>query len=144
MKQHDKYQEPAKSNKTLDGKQNHNQEDHCSDITRRKRKSGADSDRGQNEQGEKLYVVKKPRKMLFKEEDWKDETLKSRIAGHLECPVCLHIPDTSPVFQCNNGHTICCRCRVKLNKCPVCRVPLGYSRSLTSEKLISLLALANN
>ena len=81
--------------------------------------------------------------MLFKEEEWKDETLKSRIAGHLECPVCLHIPDTSPVFQCNNGHTICCRCRVKLNKCPICRVPLGYSRSLTSEKLISLLYLAH-
>ena len=82
--------------------------------------------------------------MLLKEEDGKGETLRSKIAGHLECPVCLHIPDTSPVFQCNNGHIICCRCRVKLNKCAVCRTPLGYSRSLTSEKLISLLSLANN
>ena len=82
--------------------------------------------------------------MLFKEEDGKGETLMSKIAGHLECPVCLHIPDTSPVFQCNNGHIICCRCRVKLSKCAVCRVPLGYSRSLTSEKLISILCLANN
>ena len=82
--------------------------------------------------------------MLLKEEDGKGETLRSKIAGHLECPVCLHIPDTSPVFQCNNGHIICCRCRVKLSKCPVCRVPLGYSRSLTSEKLISILSLANN
>ena len=55
----DNSKDHAKSIKTLDGKQNHNQEDHCTDITRRKRKSEADSDGGQNEQGENLYVTKK-------------------------------------------------------------------------------------
>ena len=82
--------------------------------------------------------------MPLKEKDRKEETLKSKIAGNLECPVCLQIPDTSPVFQCINGHIICCKCRIKLSICPVCRVPFGYSRSLTSEKLISLLSLDKN
>ena len=82
--------------------------------------------------------------MPLQEEDRKEETLKSKIAGNLECPVCLNIPDTTPVFQCKNGHIICSGCRAKLNICPVCRVPFGYSRSLTSEKLISLLSLDKN
>ena len=71
--------------------------------------------------------------LIIDNESWE------KIAGNLECPVCLHIPDTTPVFQCKNGHIICSGCRGKLNICPVCRVPFGYSRSLTSEKLISLL-----
>ena len=60
----DNSKDHAKSIKILDGKQNHNQEDHCTNITRRKRKSDADSDGGQNEQGENLYVTKKQR-VLF-------------------------------------------------------------------------------
>ena len=51
----DQSKDPAKSIKTLDGK------DYCIDITRRKRKSEADSDGAQNEQGENVYVAKKPR-----------------------------------------------------------------------------------
>ena len=57
----DKCKDPAKSTRTLDEKQNNNQEDHCNDITSRKRKSGVDLDGDQNEQGDKLYAAKKPR-----------------------------------------------------------------------------------
>ena len=57
----DQCKDHAKSINILDGKQNHHQEDHCSDITRRKRKSDTDSDGGQYDPGAKLSVAKKPR-----------------------------------------------------------------------------------
>ena len=79
--------------------------------------------------------------MSLEEESSKSAKLKSTIEGHLECPVCLNVPETGPVFQCNNGHLICCKCREKLNTCPVCRIPLGYSRNLTSERMIALLSM---
>ena len=72
------------------------------------------------------------------------DNLEAKLREQLECPVCLTIPNTGPVFQCNNGHLICCHCRERLVTCPVCRVPLGYSRNLTSEKLISILSLNKN
>ena len=75
----------------------------------------------------------------MKAETENSESWKAKLREELECPVCLTTPNTGPVFQCNNGHLICCNCREKLVTCPVCRVQLGYSRNLTSEKMISLL-----
>ncbi len=55
----------------------------------------------------------------------------------LECPVCLRIPRSAPVFQCERGHVVCNECHPKLSRCPVCRLPLGKTRSLISEKVLS-------
>jgi E3 ubiquitin-protein ligase SIAH1 len=55
----------------------------------------------------------------------------------LECPVCLRVPRSAPIFQCVRGHIVCNECHAKLETCPVCRVPLGSTRSLISEKVLS-------
>ena len=54
----------------------------------------------------------------------------------LECPVCLIQFKTTPIFRCENGHLVCKDCRVKIEKCPECRILLGYSRCLTSERIV--------
>ena len=61
----------------------------------------------------------------------------------LECPVCLRIPRCAPVFQCERGHVVCNECHPKLVTCPVCRLPLGKTRSLISEKVLSRYLEAN-
>lgn len=55
----------------------------------------------------------------------------------LECPVCLRIPRSAPVYQCERGHVVCNECHPKLATCPVCRLPLGKTRSLISEKVLA-------
>ena len=54
----------------------------------------------------------------------------------IECPVCLRIPRSSPVFQCENGHIVCNECHPKLVICSVCRIPLGKIRSRISEMVL--------
>ena len=54
----------------------------------------------------------------------------------LECPVCYTIPDSSPIYQCENGHILCQSCRPKLENCPTCRHPLRNTRSLLAEKVL--------
>lgn len=52
----------------------------------------------------------------------------------LECPVCLDtIPP--PVSQCLNGHLVCSRCRLRAEKCPVCRQRYSSGRSLIAEQV---------
>ena len=41
-----------------------------------------------------------------------------------ECPVCLRIPDSAPIFMCENSHLVCGTCKPQLpvlSGCPVCR-----------------------
>ena len=55
----------------------------------------------------------------------------------LECPVCWEIPEAGPLYQCENGHTLCSGCNGKVKKlCPVCRVklPKDRIRNLYAEK----------
>ena len=53
------------------------------------------------------------------------------IRRELECPVCLEVPKSGPIYQCNFGHTIC--------KVKVLIFLFGgkYSRDLNSEHLNS-------
>ena len=57
---------------------------------------------------------------------------------NLECPVCLDLPQSGPVYQCRNGHLMCKDCHPKMKRCPICVVPLEKLRNLLSEKLLSL------
>lgn len=54
----------------------------------------------------------------------------------LECPVCLLLPQETPIYQCDNGHIICKTCHARLTNCPQCRKPLGESRNLFAEKFL--------
>jgi len=67
---------------------------------------------------------------LIKKDDLKDL---------LECPVCLRVPRSSPIFQCARGHVVCSECRPNVSTCPQCRDPLGNIRSLISEKMLEKL-----
>ena len=55
----------------------------------------------------------------------------------LECPVCLDLPESFPIYQCMQGHILCNTCFSKLDDCPVCRVELILPiRALTEEKML--------
>ena len=60
----------------------------------------------------------------------------SALEDCLECPVCLDVPDSAPVYQCENGHIVCKNCHSQLVECPPCRAPMGAMRSLLAEKLL--------
>ena len=73
------------------------------------------------------------------------------LEGELECPVCLEVAATSPIYKCSDDHLLCRfqklilasisnvilvtfrECRPKLTHCPQCRVALGdeYKRQET-------------
>ena len=56
---------------------------------------------------------------------------------NLECPVCLDLPQSGPIYQCRNGHLMCKDCHPKMKRSPICAVPLEKLRNLLSEKLLS-------
>ncbi|XP_052753930.1 uncharacterized protein LOC113522990 [Galleria mellonella] len=54
----------------------------------------------------------------------------------LQCPVCYEIP-SGQIFQCNEGHHVCGRCKVRLDMCPVCRALFFGTRNYAMEELIA-------
>ena len=69
------------------------------------------------------------------EEELKSE--KKKIDGmkrQIECPVCLEVPRTGPVYTCPNGHLVCQKC--KRESCPMCRELMGDYKSLVAVAVI--------
>lgn len=62
------------------------------------------------------------------------EELQRRLLQELECPVCMEYM-VPPIMLCNNGHNLCCTCRITLDKCPICRGPFVKVRNLSLENL---------
>ncbi|KAJ8734761.1 hypothetical protein PYW08_014011 [Mythimna loreyi] len=54
----------------------------------------------------------------------------------LQCPVCYEIP-SGQIFQCNEGHHVCGRCKMRLDVCPVCRALFFGTRNYAMEELIA-------
>lgn len=54
----------------------------------------------------------------------------------LQCPVCYEIP-SGQIFQCNEGHHVCGRCKMRLEVCPVCRALFFGTRNYAMEELIA-------
>ncbi|GLH09032.1 Probable E3 ubiquitin-protein ligase sinah, partial [Gryllus bimaculatus] len=65
------------------------------------------------------------------------------VVAALECPVCLEVV-APPAHQCANGHLICVRCRVRSERCPVCRVRFSRGRSLLADHCFQALTDAFN
>ena len=64
------------------------------------------------------------------------DDLRGSLMKELECPVCLEVPETTPIFQCSQGHIHCNACHPKLNNCPICRSPIQMdSRNVVAEKM---------
>ena len=66
----------------------------------------------------------------------KDDILLKQLEEFLECNVCLNVPDTAPIYQCDNGHLFCKNCIMKLSSCPCCRGQLSRIRNLLAEKIL--------
>lgn len=54
----------------------------------------------------------------------------------LECPVCYNIPENE-VFNCEKGHSVCGKCRLRLSRCALCASAFNGSRNFLVESLIS-------
>jgi len=63
-------------------------------------------------------------------------TVTSRLHDQIECPVCLEVPTSGPVFCCPNGHLVCSKC--KDTNCPTCR-----SKMFTGKSLLAVTAIEN-
>ena len=65
--------------------------------------------------------------------DWQKE---------LECPVCLMLPRSAPIYQCSIGHHLCHECYKNLGdaKCPQCKTCFNRgkepTRNFLAEKLL--------
>ena len=66
------------------------------------------------------------------------------IEKELECPVCLIIPRTPPIFLCKTGHSVCFECFPRLTRnyrsrrCPICQAKYCNppARNFLAEKLL--------
>ena len=62
-----------------------------------------------------------------------------------ECNVCLEVPKSSPIFQCQEGHIFCNVCHPKLHQqCPVCRRNLGNIKCLIAQKILKTTAATSD
>lgn len=58
----------------------------------------------------------------------------------LECPICLDVPRSAPIYQCTSGHIVCNKCHPRLSFCGICRKPLlDGNRSRIAEKMLEQL-----
>jgi len=60
----------------------------------------------------------------------------------IECPVCLLTPRQPPIHICPLGHSVCCECRPKISKCPICKVKYltnRDTRNFFAEKILDSL-----
>jgi len=66
---------------------------------------------------------------------------KFDLRRELECPVCLIIPRSAPIYQCPLGHIMCSECIPNVSMCPTCLTPFpaAHGRSLMAEKWLEAL-----
>ena len=70
--------------------------------------------------------------------------LKNKLQNLIECPVCLKVPKSLRIYQCENGHIICEFCNDRVKECPTCRARKPEIRALVAEKLIETAELSLN
>lgn len=63
-----------------------------------------------------------------------EDPLNEKLLADLECPVCFDYM-CPPIYMCDKGHSVCAKCKNKINQCPSCRITLADSRNYTLEKI---------
>jgi len=94
--------------------------------------------------GEKVFALEEERDKILLEKDElankekearkKYTDLTSLLRSNIECPVCMEVPTSGPVLECENGHIICSKC--KRTDCPSCRIKLGDGKSLLAVTIL--------
>ena len=73
--------------------------------------------------------------------------LTEEIISSLNCPVCFEIPNENQIYQCENGHTTCLDCCLKIPKknCPQCRMEMFKTRftNFVSNNVLPRYVLTN-
>ena len=64
------------------------------------------------------------------------EDLVGKLRDRVECPVCMEVPKTAPIYVCSNGHVVCVSC--VRNTCPVCR-----TRMVRKNNILALTVVKN-
>lgn len=64
----------------------------------------------------------------YEELEKKYNNLVEKLKARLECPVCLDVPESGPVYPCSNGHLICSTCNRDF--CPTCRAKMTGGKSI--------------
>jgi len=64
----------------------------------------------------------------------KYSTLTYKLKEHVECPVCLDVPTSGPIYTCPNGHFVCPKCKGQM--CPTCRGNMSNGKSLLAVTVI--------
>lgn len=62
-----------------------------------------------------------------------------KLLKNFECPVCMEYFQR-PISQCPTGHSICSKCKVKLDKCPYCALEFLNTRNFALENMLSTLS----
>jgi E3 ubiquitin-protein ligase SIAH1 len=57
------------------------------------------------------------------------------LLSDLECPVCMQYM-VPPIKLCTKGHSICSKCRGRVQRCPTCRAEFSEIRSVALENIV--------
>lgn len=57
-----------------------------------------------------------------------------------ECPICKDYL-SSPIYNCNTGHTFCKKCKEQLMICPFCQAVIDKSRNFVLEDILDVLQI---
>ena len=68
-----------------------------------------------------------------------EDDLLTKIERSLECPICMTIPRDTPIPACVAGHIVCKPCKMKIDKCPICRREFGENTSTLASSQIALM-----
>ena len=73
------------------------------------------------------------------EEEPQKKRCKSLIPSALmECTVCYDEFD-GPIYQCMNGHLVCCNCHPRCDMCPTCRSDTAFTRGIRNKALEAII-----
>lgn len=74
----------------------------------------------------------------LREQLTKHEVLVAVLEERVECPVCLDVPTTGPIYSCSNGHCICSSCyQGPAADCPVCRTKMFKNISMLAAAVVA-------